>query len=336
MVSRTLIVHASDNFTVSDLPIRVTVADREGLAVSDTISITVLPVNDAPMLATPAPATLAEDDSLFIPYAAWFSSLQDPDDPAPSHTWVVSESPHLHVTAGKEGVTIKPLPDWNGADTLRIVTTDPGGLQGVASLLVRVTPVDDPVRLARTTSDTIGYADILMSLPLEFHDPDGLDSLITYHWRGAGWLHIEKNHRLEGRPRLPGHYTGTLIAVDGEGLADSISISFDIRPTDEAKDLANSLPVDYILKQNYPNPFNPSTTIRYGLPAASIVRITVYAVTGQKVAELMNRVQNAGYHEVEWRPSRLASGFYILETAARSVESPSRTFRATNKMILAK
>ena len=52
---------------------------------------------------------------------------------------------------------------------------------------------------------------------------------------------------------------------------------------------------EFGLIQNYPNPFNPSTTIRYALPYRSTVRIEVFNVLGQVVADLINGEQSAGF-----------------------------------------
>jgi hypothetical protein len=70
------------------------------------------------------------------------------------------------------------------------------------------------------------------------------------------------------------------------------------------------------LLQNYPNPFNPSTTIRYGLPARTHVLLTVYNTIGQQVAILQDGEQDAGYHEVRFNASGLASGTYFYRIQA--------------------
>ena len=74
---------------------------------------------------------------------------------------------------------------------------------------------------------------------------------------------------------------------------------------------AEALPKNMYLRQNYPNPFNPDTRIEYGLPKASEVRLTLYNILGQKVAELVNKSQNAGRYTVTWQPENVASGLYI-------------------------
>ncbi len=76
------------------------------------------------------------------------------------------------------------------------------------------------------------------------------------------------------------------------------------------------IPNDYVLYQNYPNPFNPSTVIRYGLPERAYVRLAVYNNLGQKVSELVNREQDAGYYEVNFDAGSLSSGIYIYRIQA--------------------
>ncbi|RLD12695.1 T9SS C-terminal target domain-containing protein, partial [candidate division KSB1 bacterium] len=65
------------------------------------------------------------------------------------------------------------------------------------------------------------------------------------------------------------------------------------------------------LEQNYPNPFNPSTLIRYRLADAGKVNLTVYNSLGQKVKTLVNKIQNAGLHEVKFDGGSLPSGIYF-------------------------
>ena len=86
-------------------------------------------------------------------------------------------------------------------------------------------------------------------------------------------------------------------------------------------------PAALALAQNHPNPFNPKTTISFALPAAGAVRLSVFDVSGRRVATLIDAVQPAGQHHVIWdgrdaAGANLSSGvyFYRLEAAGAQVE----------------
>lgn len=77
-----------------------------------------------------------------------------------------------------------------------------------------------------------------------------------------------------------------------------------------------NIPTVYSLDAAYPNPFNPLTTLRYGLPDKSQVRLEVYNLVGQHVATLVNEFQEAGYHQVNFDARNLASGIYLYRLKA--------------------
>ncbi len=94
------------------------------------------------------------------------------------------------------------------------------------------------------------------------------------------------------------------------------------------------VPTVYELDQNYPNPFNPSTTIKFTVPVAGKVTLTVYNVVGQKIATLINGNVTAGSHTRVWNGkdsagNQVASGVYFYKLTAEK-------FSATEKMILMK
>ncbi len=74
-------------------------------------------------------------------------------------------------------------------------------------------------------------------------------------------------------------------------------------------------PSAIILNAPYPNPFNPATTIEFTIPTASDVSLSVYSVSGQKEASLVDCHMMVGRHSFVFDGSDLASGmhFYRLE-----------------------
>ena len=81
----------------------------------------------------------------------------------------------------------------------------------------------------------------------------------------------------------------------------------------------------FALHQNTPNPFNPQTQIAYSLPEAAQVRLSIYSVNGQKVADLVDAAQVAGRYRVTWDARDavgrdVASGVYFYRMEANGVE----------------
>jgi hypothetical protein len=131
-------------------------------------------------------------------------------------------------------------------------------------------------------------------------------------------------------------YTWAIQSVSGiyQGSAFSKPDTFAFIQT-SVEEKNKYLPEQYFLGQNFPNPFNPSTTIRYGLPAASHVIITVYNTLGQKITELINREQFQGWHEISWN-ANVASGIYFYRIQAVSSNDPTQKFIQFKKMLFLK
>ncbi len=117
--------------------------------------------------------------------------------------------------------------------------------------------------------------------------------------------------------------TLTKIPLSGNGTTTNVMQS------------GSEFPKIFTLSQNYPNPFNPSTTILFGVPARSRVRLVIFNILGQQVVELANEEIGAGYFQRTWNAT-VASGLYFYRIEAVSVENPNRTFVDVKKMILLK
>ena len=101
---------------------------------------------------------------------------------------------------------------------------------------------------------------------------------------------------------------------------DDISIQVGSAPTVVASNSAGAV-TDFELFENYPNPFNSSTFIRYHVPEASDLKITVYNVMGQKIATLVDRYHKAGNFKVSWdgkdnKGRLMPSGIYFTKLEA--------------------
>jgi regulation of enolase protein 1 (concanavalin A-like superfamily) len=115
----------------------------------------------------------------------------------------------------------------------------------------------------------------------------------------------------------------------GAGGDDLWLIKIEPDPTGITLDSRLKIAGRPFLYQNYPNPFNPTSTISWQLLVGSSVNISVYNLNGQRVAILVDEHQSAGFHQIEFDGSALASGVYLLRFIAGN-------FTATRKIILMK
>jgi len=88
-------------------------------------------------------------------------------------------------------------------------------------------------------------------------------------------------------------------------------------------------PDNYFLSEAFPNPFNNRTTVKYGLPEAGTVYLTIYDLSGRIVMEFVSGEQSAGIHELDINCTDLTSGIYML-----SMNSNRMNF--TQKLVLVK
>ena len=117
-------------------------------------------------------------------------------------------------------------------------------------------------------------------------------------------------------------YSYSLVSVDVNGNRQNLA-------TVSATPNAGAVVSEYALHQNYPNPFNPTTNIVFDMLEAGHVTISVYNIMGQKVAELVNGVAEAGRHSVTFDATSLSSGLYLYKMEANG-------FTAQSKMVLMK
>ena len=115
-------------------------------------------------------------------------------------------------------------------------------------------------------------------------EPNNLEKFRTYYWGVRGINQIGNGPKSTSR----------------FAIAGIASTEHDVNRPSKAQ-----------LHPNYPNPFNPSTLIRYTLPEVSSVRLEIFNIQGQRVAELVNGSRHAGDHTAMFSAAGLASGVYI-------------------------
>ena len=212
----------------------------------------------------------------------------------------------------------------SGPDVRLVSDARFGYVRYVDGQLTRFVAQDATYLLA--DGETVFHASEVIDVSMERDDyagfvrgPDAGYQLRMPHW-GNEWTAARF---------LGGAWWGTTVEGDllvlelmGEG---TLELGAD-QPV-EAQKGGQPRPEHYALHPNAPNPFNPTTKIRFDLPVASLVQLTVYNVLGQEVERLVDRRMPPGRHEVEWDASGYRSGLYFYALKADS-------YRAQHKMIL--
>jgi hypothetical protein len=179
-------------------------------------------------------------------------------------------------------------------------------------------------------------SDMIYTFTLTLNGPDFNGFLYNYAYSSAGELVPEPdNSQGFARVRFIGQSGGARTFDQPWSMPQDVWTDGD-KPEETApsgwvsvRELGDGLVKSYSLEQNYPNPFNPSTTLRFTLPQAGNVNLSVYNLLGEKVAEVLNQEMTSGSFEVSFDGSNLSSGvyFYTIKT---------NNFTASKKMILMK
>jgi hypothetical protein len=101
------------------------------------------------------------------------------------------------------------------------------------------------------------------------------------------------------------------------------------------RELISQTPKSYYLEQNLPDPFNVLTSIRYGLPERSYVKLTIFNMLGEPLIVLVSGEKDAGVYDVNFDVTEFTSGAYMFRLDAHPLAgSQSRVFMNTKKMII--
>jgi hypothetical protein len=137
-----------------------------------------------------------------------------------------------------------------------------------------------------TAGDVNGdiFSDIIIGVPLYSSTENNEGFATLYYGYGPGGLSRGIPAPLE-HSDSPQVYA---IANDEGGTQKSAEMA------------ASAMAPTALLDAGSPNPFGASTELGYNVPESGPVRLTMYSVTGQVVASLVEEVQSAGRYHVRW------------------------------------
>jgi hypothetical protein len=122
--------------------------------------------------------------------------------------------------------------------------------------------------------------------------------------------------------------------MNPSGQGDTIVGEVDFEPwyTDTSflsvPGIGTALPKEFVFDA-YPNPFNSTVTLKFEVPEASQVELSIFNTLGQRVATLIDEMRPAGSYHVQWDGSNAASGVYLYQFKAG-------TYTESRKMVLMK
>jgi len=127
--------------------------------------------------------------------------------------------------------------------------------------------------------------------------------------KGAGNSNSPKEYSFVDNSALYGEYAYRLKQIDIDG-----STSY----SDELRVFVGKKPEVYDVKA-FPNPFNPETKIRFELPEAGNVKLSIYDLTGRLITTLVDEYLDEGIYEREFNGSNLSSGIYFTILQSKDV-----------------
>ena len=307
-----------------------------------TVLLTVIDVNDPPVISTIPDTSFNEDEQLKFANSYFYIFVYDPDNADSFLTWSFSDTDNVYVTMDKDSIILSSQIDWFGKDTLSVKVSD-GEFFDEVSFVVSVHPVNDSPYFTELMPDSILFdsnvRDTLLLTELA-SDVDNPDSSLNWSYIHSSFVLCHINDTMKTaifwvEENLSGQDTVVLSVSDGEfTVYDSLIVI--VNPVTGIEYLMSQIPKEYSLKQNYPNPFNPTTTIIYGLPKLGHVDIRIYDLLGREIKTLVNDNQEAKHYKVIWDAkdrsgNNVPSGMYLYRILAKSGD---KTFVKTRKLLL--
>jgi alpha-mannosidase len=146
-------------------------------------------------------------------------------------------------------------------------------------------------------------------LALRVWNLDARTRTVSIRIPGASILEAFRTTHLETVIEPVGHAGDALTDTLASQWLQTYSVRVSCTPSGVGE--VERLPRHSVLYQNFPNPFNPVTVIRFSLPDASHVRLSVLNLLGREHGVLVDEARPAGSHAVRWDATGLSSGVYV-------------------------
>jgi len=121
-----------------------------------------------------------------------------------------------------------------------------------------------------------------------------------------------------------GNYTWIVSTVGASFMGSPLATGqFSLFPVSRQDDPINGAEGPLII-QNHPNPFSETTTINYTLPEAGYATLKVYSPQGMEIKTLVDGLQDAGTHSIQFHAAGLPEGFYFYRLITGSFSQTKR------------
>ncbi|MDW1890083.1 tandem-95 repeat protein [Vibrio sp. Vb1574] len=220
----------NDELNLKDLTISASVSDGVNPTVSDSDSLIVNRVNDAPTVDNViSDQVLAED---FTSYTIDLNDAFKDSDSALNFS--VSGNSNVLVSIENGIATISPTADWNGSEALTFTATDPSGESVSQTVNFTVAPVADIVAdKATVVEDTPTIIKVLDNDT--FEGDDKVVSLDTNNGPANGTVSVNPDGSVTYTPNDNFHGTDsfTYIVTSG-GVSEFTTVNIDVTPVNDA------------------------------------------------------------------------------------------------------
>ena len=310
------------NYFGKDIPILLQVEDPMNAKDIELLSITIEPINDAPVINN-IPTLFIQEDELFQDSIdIWNDYVVDIDNLFQTLDWeLINFNKWVKYDLINNKIIIEPQDDWFGNDTIIIIVSD-GELSDSSKAIINVASVNDPPE------------------PFELIDNVIEDSTkFTFQWYPT--FDVD-NDTVEYHFHLKGSNIDTVIY----GIIDKYSVTLSMKnklntgtpylwyvsATDRIDTVlceekftfyVKTIPKSFAIHQNYPNPFNKNTKIPIDMLHGDALRIVIYDMHGKQIKTLSDEFKSAGKYELEWDGTdrfgkQVSTGVYLTIMQTRN------------------